>query len=199
MPFLFLSESQIDSLKPTPKPLVDRQPWELKNLLPAASIHASTGSTKPSSLHRKLKTLHPNPRPQKPTTTPGDRISRPPQRRRPLSPEPQSLCCCCSSFLFLPQRLPTWPCDLSPRHSIISVHRGPNPKLQTADPLENVRARREMHADRRALARPIDLCRCRRWACTCWLGRAGTGGLSVRCSLARLPQSGQSQASVTGP
>jgi hypothetical protein len=35
------------------------------------------------------------------------------------------------------------------------VHRGPNPKLQTADPLENVRARREMHADRRALARSL--------------------------------------------
>ena len=51
----------------------------------------------------------------------------------------------------------------------------------------------------RSLGRSIDLGRCRRWACTCSLGRAGTGGLSVRCALARSPQSGQSQASVIGP
>jgi hypothetical protein len=161
MPFLFLCESDIGLSN------------QLQNLLSTGSRGSSKiCSQQPAYMHppvqlnpahstekSKLRTLHPNPRPQKPTTTPGDRISRPPQRRRPLSPEPQSLCCCCCSssflFLFLPQRLPTWPCDLSPRHSIISVHRGPNPKLQTADPLENVRARREMHADRRALARSL--------------------------------------------
>ena len=149
----------------------------------------------PAHSTEKLKALHPNPRPQKPTTN----------TRRPNFATAATTTAFTGTtilmlllFLFLSSSPNDFPPGL-PCPGPVTFHRVTRLSPCTGGQIQNCKrqTRSKMcepgekctptaaRSLARSLGRSIDLGRCRRWACTCSLGRAGTGGLSVRCALAR--------------